>query len=377
MSLEERPLPYDKVLSILSKRLRRDKSFRSGKILGSMCTNPHRLAVQIYQRYMDRNLGDPGLHPETVKLEEEAVKMMGSLLSNPHPYGHIVSGGTEANILALWAARNLARERKEVILPINSHFSFDRAADLLGLKLVKIRLRDHVVDVDEVKRRITKKTLMLVGIAGSTDLGLVDPIVELSELAEAHSLPLHVDASFGGFVLPFLKETGHRFDFRLKGVWSITVDPHKMGMAPIPAGGILFRHPEALKAIGLQIDYLSGGPSFQSTLLATRPGASAIAVWALLKLLGRAGFRRIVKRCIDLTQYLYDEVSRIEKLRAVTKPVMNILGITSKELPKLAEGLRMKGWAISLYPTHIRVVVMPHVRRRHIERFLEDLRGLT
>jgi tyrosine decarboxylase/aspartate 1-decarboxylase len=87
--------------------------------------------------------------------------MLGSLLSNSEAYGHIVSGGTEANILALWAARNLAKgRRREVVIPVSAHISFDKAADMLGLKLVKVRLNEQFqVDVTAVKSAITQRLL--------------------------------------------------------------------------------------------------------------------------------------------------------------------------------------------------------------------------
>ncbi|MGB9774712.1 MAG: tyrosine decarboxylase MfnA [Bacteroidota bacterium] len=378
--MDERGLPKSTVLKELEMRLKKDLTYDSGKILGSMCTKPNSLAKQVYMRYLDRNLGDPGLFPATSELEREVVKMLGSLLSNPEAYGHIVSGGTEANILALWAARNLAGgRRREVIVPISAHISFDKAADMLGLKLVKIRLNDHFqVDVNAVKNAITAKTLAIVGIAGTTGLGIVDPIHDLSEIVEAHDIYLHVDAAFGGFVLPFLKEMGFKvpdFDFRLPGVSSITVDPHKMGLAPIPAGGILFKDKRAVEAISKRVPYLAGGEAEQATLTGSRPGASAIAVWALLKHLGKEGYMAIVKRCMDLTWKFYGEVSRIDGLKPVTKPVMNIVGVKSDvaDIRFIAGELRKRGWAVSLFNGYMRVVIMPHTKPSHLKSFLKDL----
>jgi tyrosine decarboxylase/aspartate 1-decarboxylase len=221
--LNEKKLSRSAILKELEERLQNELTYISGKILGSMCTKPHSLAKQVYIRYLEKNLGDPGLFPETSKIEQEAIQMMGSLLSNPKAHGYIVSGGTEANILALWVARNLARgERREVIVPTSAHISFDKAADLLDLKLIKVRLnKQFQMDVNAVKNSITSKTLAIVGIAGTTGLGVVDPIPELSEIAETHNIYFHVDAAFGGFVLPFLRKMGYEvpdFDFKLPGV---------------------------------------------------------------------------------------------------------------------------------------------------------------
>ena len=93
-----------------------------------MCTSPHSFAKQIFKKYMEKNLGDPSIFPASAKLEQETVSMLGSLLSNPSAYGSIVSGGTEANIVALWAARNFAKkQRGEVVVPVSANYSFDKA----------------------------------------------------------------------------------------------------------------------------------------------------------------------------------------------------------------------------------------------------------
>ncbi len=370
-----------KVLNELNKRLSKDFTFNSGRIVGSMCTNPNRFARSIYSRYIEKNLGDIGLFPHTALIEKEAIQMLSSLLSLPQASGNIVSGGTEANILALWAARNSASlEKVEVILPETAHFCFDKAADLLKLRLVKIRLNDKFqVNIEAVKNAINPKTLAIVGIAGTTDLGVVDPIPELSEIALANNLHLHIDAAFGGFVLPFLKNNSHipAFDFRLPGVSSITIDPHKMGLAPIPAGAVLFRNTELLKKIQTKVGYLAGGESPQ-TMLGTRPGASAIAVWSVLKYMGTDAYKKVVKRCMKLTQRFVEEIYKIPGISYVTKPMINIVGLKSDFVDniELATMLRKKGWAVALFPKHIRIVIMPHIKPTHLSLLVRDLKNI-
>jgi tyrosine decarboxylase/aspartate 1-decarboxylase len=368
------------LLEELEKRIQNDATYDSGKIIGSMCTRPHSLAKYVYTRCLEKNLGDPGLFPATAQLEREAVQMLGSLLSNPNAAGYIVSGGTEANTLSLWVARNLSRkEHGEVIVPVSAHVSFEKAADLLGLKLIKIKLNDFQVDVKAVEDAITPKTVAIIGVAGSTGLGTVDPISELSEIALAHDTYLHVDAAFGGFTLPFLKELGLNvpdFDFRLPGVCAITIDPHKMGLAPIPAGGIVFRNEAMTKVVRVNVPYMSGGEVEQNTLLGTRSGASAAAVWTLLNYFGREGYAAIMKRCMKLTWKLAEEINQINGVSLVTPPTMNIVGIKSDviDIQLIAQKLRNKGWAVALFPAYMRIVIMPHLKPAHIESFLEDLR---
>jgi tyrosine decarboxylase/aspartate 1-decarboxylase len=190
-----------------------------------------------------------------------------------------------------------------------------------------------------------------------------------------------VDAAFGGFVLPFLKELGYKpldFDFRLPGVCSITIDPHKMGLAPIPAGGILFRDAKMSEAISMKVPYLAGGETEHSTVLGTRSGASAVAVWALLRHLGRAGYTAVVERCLGLTWKLVEGIQRIDELDIVTKPTLNVVGIKSERIDVrlIFQELRKRGWAVSLFLDYLRIVIMPHTKPSHIKRLLEDLQRI-
>ena len=382
--LEEKGLDNEAIEKELRSRLAGDINFDSGNILGSMCTRPHPLGVSVFTRYIEKNAGDPGLVADTVALEEETIGIIGSMLSLPRgAAGYIVTGGTEANILALWTARKRAGKKDpEVILPDSAHFSFDKAADLLGLRLRKIpSTPDSGIDIKEVRKALNGNTIALVGVAGTTSLGTVDPVDQLSKIALEKGLYLHVDAALGGFVLPFLKELGYRvppWDFSRKGVSSITIDPHKMGMAVIPSGGIIYRNNELAETIRVPVPYLSGGENAHATIVGTRSGASVLAVWALLRHLGRSGYRNIVRRCMDLARETYEQIRSIDGVEPVREPVINVLGIGSSrfDIGKIAGRLRERGWAISLFPSHIRLVFMPHVYPDHMKGFLDDLRDV-
>ena len=371
----------EELFTELEKRLKIDLTFDSGKILGSMCTYPHPLAQKIIRKYIDRNLGDPGLHRGSKEIEEEAVQMLGELLHLRRVYGNIVSGGTEANILAVRAFRNVSNvEKPELILPESAHFSFLKASDLLKVKLVWADLnRDYSVNVKDVETKITDNTIGIVGIAGTTGFGVVDDIPALSDIAVDYGIPLHIDAAFGGFVIPFAKALGYElpdFDFRLKGVQSITIDPHKMGMVPIPAGGIVFRKKKYMDAINVLAPYLAGGKIFQATITGTRPGANAIAVWALLKHLGFEGYKNVVKEAMENALWFADQIRRLDGVYLIREPMLNIVSFGSKRLKKIEAELKAREWGISAHRGYIRIVMMPHVKREHLKNFLKDLREI-
>jgi tyrosine decarboxylase/aspartate 1-decarboxylase len=186
-----------------------------------------------------------------------------------------------------------------------------------------------------------------------------------------HGVYLHVDAAFGGLIIPFI-ESAPEFDFRLEGVKSITVDPHKMGMATIPAGGILFRDRTFLEHIKTETPYLT--EDFQYTFVGTRTGASVAATWAVFESLGREGFRNTVKHCIELTELLSSELES-QGFKLVSRPTLNIVAFRCSYSKLLIERLRQRGWFVSYIPrlNCVRIVVMPHLRKQHIVAFLKDL----
>jgi tyrosine decarboxylase/aspartate 1-decarboxylase len=370
------------VLGALGRKLEGDLSFSGERILGSMCTLPHPTSAKVYEHYLDRNIGDPGLHPRLQQLERETIGMLGRLLGSRSAEGAIVTGGTEANLIALWAAKRKHREKRKVVLPESAHFSFDKAADIMDLDLCKIPVEDDGrVDLKRYLEAIDDKTMVLVAVAGTTGLGAVDPITEISDAATAWKLPLHVDAAFGGFVLPFLAEAGYTapaFDFSLPGVSSITIDPHKMGRCAIPAGAIVFRNHDAAVASETEVSYLAGGKTRQRTIVGTRSGASVASIWATLHRLGRKGYVKTVATCMENSCYLYDRLRSMSGVDAVIEPQMNVVGFSPTkhrriDPDELARRLRGRGWALSLFPGFLRITVMPHVSRKMLDAFLHDL----
>jgi len=354
----------------------RSKDIPYEKVLSSMCTYPHPVAVEAYKMFIESNMGDYGLFMGTYELEKNVLAMLGDLLHNSRPYGYLTTGGTESNIQAVRAMCNSCKSIKDpnIIVPASAHFSFDKIADILQIDVRKARvLSDLAVDTKHVVSLIDKNTVGLVGIAGSTEFGQVDPISKLSKIALDNSIFLHVDAAFGGFVLPFI--SGHpSFDFSLPGVTSIAIDPHKMGMSTIPSGALLFREEKMMDSLRVDTPYLT--ISSQCTLTGTRSGASVAGTYAVMRYLGKEGYRQIVDRCMKLTHLLLEEVKKIG-VNPVIDPLMNIVALSVSEPKKIRKELATQfGWQVSItkHPSSIRLVVMPHMTEENIIAFVQDLK---
>lgn len=340
------------------------------RVLSSMCTEPHPVAREAAERFLASNPGDPGTYETVSKLEREAVDSLGEIAGLPDPVGYVASGGTESNVQAIRLARNRAETRTpNFVAPESAHFSFRKAADLLHVELRTAPLSRYRADLDAVSELIDTDTVCVVGVAGTTEYGRVDPIPALAELANDAGALCHVDAAWGGFVLPF---TRHAWDFSDADIHTMTIDPHKMGRAAVPAGGLLARESGLLDELAIDTPYLES--TAQMTLTGTRSGAGVASAAAVMDELWREGYERQYRRAQANAEWLAAEIGR--RGFDVVDP---LLPIVSMGLPdELIGELREIGWRLSRTGAgEARVVCMPHVTRSMLETFLRDLDRLA
>ncbi len=358
---------------------KKDTLFSGGRILSSMCTKPLKIADKARKIFKETNLGDKRISKGAMEIERKCIKLVGNFLNLNNPYGFITSGGTESNILAIMEARSRKRNEseekdylaEEIIVPWTGHFSFDKISFLMNIKIRKAYVdKNFCVDLDSVEDLINKNTIAIVGIAGSTEYGSTDDIEGLAQICKDNKIYLHVDAAYGGFVIPFLKKLNYNvrnFDFGIEGVDSIAIDPHKMGMNIIPSGMILFR--KELK-YSVSVPYLQGK---HERLLGTFPAGSAAGCYACLKFLGEYGYTEIVNECMENTEYLAEELKNIGI--EILNPTMNILNFNIKK--EIYNNLVEIGWIISKTSAgYARIVIMPHTKKTHIKKFLNDIKQL-
>jgi glutamate decarboxylase len=272
--------------------------------------------------------------------------------------GIVTSGGTLANLTALWCARNRAlgpcgdfrgieREglpaalrfygyREAVVIGSESmHYSFTKAAGLLGLGeqgLVRVPIDSRGrIDVPALRATVAACQargaciLALVGVAGSTDAGALDPLGELAEVAHAAKVHFHVDGAWGG---PFLFSPRHRD--RLAGIEradSVTIDGHKQLYLPLGIGLLLLRDPHTARAIEKQAHYLSRPGSAdlgRRSLEGSRPG-SALFLHAGLHIFGRAGYAALVEESIRKAGWLADRIKDLPDFELLADPDSNLV----------------------------------------------------
>lgn len=272
--------------------------------------------------------------------------------------GMIVSGGTLANLAALWCARNRclgAREgfagvetegmsealrvhgyRRAVIIGSSlMHYSLEKAADFLGLGkrgLVKVPATvDGTVNVRLLEQVLARSraegdlVLALVGIAGTTETGAVDPLTELADLAATYRCHFHVDAAWGGPVL-----FSPRYSSRLSGVAradSVTIDGHKQLYLPMGLGMVVLRDPETARSIETNASYIVRQGSLdlgRRALEGSRP-AMAIFLHGALHIIGQRGYAALVENGIENAAFLADAIAARQELELLAQPRLNIV----------------------------------------------------
>ncbi|MFJ8593438.1 tyrosine decarboxylase MfnA [Streptomyces sp. NPDC093598] len=353
------------------------------RVLNSICTEPHPLGVEMASAAAHTNLGDVRIFRGTKRIERKVVELLLDLLGNPGGSGSLVSGGTEANLIAMLVARESARargrltDRPEVVVSSTVHFSFTKVFGLLGLTPVVVPVDDSLrLPADEVARRIGEHTVAVVATAGSSEFGVVDAVDEIGPVVAGRGVHLHVDAATGGFIIPFARELGHdlpQFDFTVEGVDSITIDPHKYGLANVPAGAILFRG--AQDAGRFAVDSFFIDTPVHNTLLGTRPGAAAVSTYAVLEHLGRDGFRDLTRTNFEVTKYLVDGL-RAAGHELFAEPQLNIVVVKMPHAVRISQLLESRGWIVSTskrFGETLRLVVTRHVTPKMLDEFLPEL----
>jgi sphinganine-1-phosphate aldolase len=318
-----------------------------------------KLLADAWKIFMHTNAINPTAYHSLRKLETEVLSMCAWMLhGDANVAGTLTSGGTESVLMAVKTYRDRARKlsphitRPNMIAPTTIHPAFEKAAHYFGVEVIHIGLRDdYRVDVAAVAKAINSNTILLIGSAPQYCHGVVDPIEELSVLALQRGLPLHVDACFGGFMMPWLEKLGCKiplWDFRVSGVTSISADIHKYGYCPRGASVVLYRNAELRSHQFFAYPTWPGGLFGSPAMAGSRPGGMIAAAWTALVAMGQDGYTRIAAQVLEVTQKIVAAVDRIEGIKLVTRPDMTALAIMSDDprvnILALADVMDGKGW---------------------------------
>ncbi len=281
------------VLQRVAKRMHDNYPYYHPQYAGQMLKPPHAIARIAYAMSLWVNPNNHALDGGRASsaLEKECIIDLGRMYGWESPLGHLTGGGTMANLEALWVAGRL-HPGKRILASQQAHYTHSRISDVLGMPFSAIAVAtDGRMQLAAIETALQAGDVgTIVATIGNTGLGAVDSLPEILELAARYGARVHADAAYGGYfgLATELGETTRSAYESLRQVDSIVVDPHKHGLQPYGCGCVLFRNAD----VGRFYKHDSPFTYFSSaelhlgeiSLECSRPGASAVALWATQQL---------------------------------------------------------------------------------------------
>ena len=345
------------VLNSVAERLHDNYPYFHPLYAGQMLKPPHPVARLAYALAMWINPNNHALDGgrATSAMEKEAVAEIAAMFGWKNFLGHLCSGGTMANLEALWVAGQL-QPGKKILASDQSHYTHRRISGVLRLEFESVAV-DSLgrMYLDALKKRLARGDVGTVVVTmGATATGAVDPLGEILELREKFEFRVHADAAYGGYftLARNLGEHAKAAFAKLPDVDSIVIDPHKHGLQPYGSGCVVFRDP----AVGRLYKHDSPYTYFSSaelhlgeiSLECSRAGASAAALWATQKLLPlvRGGeFAQGLERGREAALKLHEKMRKDERFVTAFAPELDIVVFA----PRAASAGEASRWSREIF----------------------------
>lgn len=302
--------------------------------------------------------------------------------------GYVASGGTEANIQAMWIYRNYFIEKYTcsideiaVVCNSDSHYSMDKGSNLLGLSIYKVPVNSdtRLISTDGIESTLNKavidgkKYFIIVCNMMTTMFGSVDDTTLYTDELTKWELPfkLHVDGAFGGFYFPF-SSSSEDLSFKNEHISSFTLDAHKMAQAPYGTGIFLIRKGFMKYANTQSASYVEGE---DCTLIGSRSGANAVAIWMILMKNGPYGWYEKIFILQKRTSWMCEQFDELG-IKYYRNSSSNILTINSKDID--SEIAKKFGLIPDDHhaPQWYKIVVMEHVSIEKLLYLIDDLKAI-
>lgn len=355
---------------------------KDAPFLSTMIHNPNHIGCHTLGKSESFFSGTQEIEKELISLIAEDILNGGENEQD----GYVASGGTEANIQAVWIYRNLyiqefGASHNEICIigSEDCHYSVHKAANLLNLRFygAKVDNRSRAVSSRDFTQSVGKakssgaKYFIVIANMMTTMFGSVDDISMMTDVLSGQKLNyrIHVDGAYGGFVYPFSCQ-GHKLDFANKDVTSITLDAHKMVQAPFGTGIFLCKKGLLDYVYTEEAQYVKG---LDATLIGSRSGANAVAVWMILMSYGPHGWFEKIHLLQYRTDWLCDELTK-KGIGFFRQPFSNQVAIESEYVSsEIAEKYGLIPDAHNGNPNWYKIVVMEHVTIDIMDPFVNEL----
>lgn len=299
--------------------------------------------------------------------------------------GYIASGGTEANIQAIWIYRNYFSSEFNalpneisILCSDDSHYSMYKAANLLGIGIQKVSVTSDTRELTEAA--ITSailaakekgiKYFIVINTMMTTMFGSVDPLDRYVNVLKQHqcNYKIHIDGAYGGFYYPFTHQES-QLTFENPEITSFTLDAHKMAQAPYGTGIFLIKKGFIHYANTKEASYVEGE---DYTLIGSRSGANAVAVWMILNTSGPFGWQEKIFILQKRTKWFVNQLKE-KKCEYYRNEYANIITVRSKHVS--SETAKQFGLVPDnhQHPHWYKIVIMDHVTIEKLIPLVEQL----
>lgn len=351
--------------------------------LSTLIANPNHIGCHTFGDTEHIFQGTQGLEKELIKICSEEI-FEGKADEQD---GYVASGGTEANIEAMWIYRNyfISQNKAKIneiaaVYSQDSHYSLAKGANLLNISslVIKVDQNNRELNLSDLEEKINAALVngikyFIVNMNLSTTMfGSVDDIDAVTTLLHEKKIifKLHVDGAFGGFVYPFTNQN-NSYTFKNSDINSITIDAHKMLQTPYGTGIFLIRKDYMQYVCTKEAQYV---PGKDHTLCGSRSGANAIAVWMVLHNHGSEGWKTKMNALLDRTTELCDKLDALG-VQYFRNPSVNIIAIKAKYISaELANKYLLVSDTHDDEPQWWKIVMMSHITRDTIDVFINDLK---
>ena len=342
------------VLQNVATRMQDNYPYYHPQYAGQMLKPPHPIARIAYAMSLWVNPNNHALDGGRASsaMEKECVAELGRMFGWEEPLAHLTGGGTMANLEALWVAGRL-HPGKRVVASAQAHYTHSRISDVLGLPFAPIDVgTDGRIDIGALQALLDAGDVgTVVATMGNTGLGAVDPLPAIIEMQKKYGFRIHADAAYGGyFTLASQLGDPTRASFdALENVDSIVIDPHKHGLQPDGCGCVLFKDASVGQFYkhGSPYTYFSSAELHlgEISLECSRPGASAVALWAtqqLMPLLPGGEFTQMLDDCLSAARQFSRRLQESKYLLPLMDPELDIVVYAVKAKDSKASGERAR-----------------------------------
>jgi len=334
----------EEIILQVADKLQNNYPYFQPNYAGQMLKPPHAIARIAYMLSLYINPNNHALDGgrESSKMEKEVIVKMANMFGWQNALGHLTSGGTFANLEALWVAGKI-HPNKKIVASSLAHYTHQRISSVLGLTFEQVNCDQFgKIDIQCLEKIVKMGDVGTVVVTfGTTGIGSIDPLSEILELQKKYHFRIHIDAAYGGYykLAENLSEKTRKEYNLISLADSMVIDPHKHGLQPYGCGCILFKNPE----VGRFYQHDSPYTYFSSdelhlgeiSLECSRAGASAVALWATMEmfpLIQKGEFAKKLENCRQAALNLHQLINQNDQFIVLLEPELDIVVWAAKAL---------------------------------------------